>query len=91
MEKEDITLTDEHAINREILMDLIIVRRALCIAPVILIIALLQASLGAEESSYDQYAAFKIFETFPEVRVLDVVHVQSYMCLHVFMLMFTCI
>ena len=81
-------MTDEHAINRANLTNLIIVRWVLCIAPVILIIARLQASLGAEESSYDQYAAFKIFETFPEVHVL---HVQSYMCLHVFMLMFTCI
>ena len=28
-----------------------------------------QAVLGAEETSYDQYKAFKLFESFPEVGI----------------------
>ena len=39
---------------------------------------LLQATLGADESSYDQYRAFKLFEAFPNVRELAG-HIAKYL------------
>ena len=56
-----------------------------------------QACLGAEESSYDNFAAFRTFESFPEVYII--IHVQTnvyfaksltvcvyiYTCIHVYM------
>lgn len=72
----------EQEINRALLTDLIIVRHNfIMIYPYmatyykllfpwqhdVTLSSHTQAVLGAEETSYDQYKAFKLFESFPEV------------------------